>query len=412
MKKRQKLRVLLLITSYGNGGAQRVFYDHGIEFNNHYIVEEAVFDVSSASRRYDSGLYCNELKKNDFLYKLGPIGRLISRARSLRQLVATKKFDVVISHMDGANWVNALSVSNAKKIAVVHGSIGGDGALNWYSRIFRKLIAFQFLYPMLDSVVGVSSAIERELREIGLDNCTTIQNWFEVERINQLSQADVSSEISEIFSKRIVLISSGRLASQKRHVDLLKIMHGLKKTRSDVSLFLLGDGPLKLSLLNSCDELDLSYWDIDASDGYPETLKDVYFLGYQTNPFALVAKATLFLFPSAWEGFPLAMCEAMICGAPVLASDCPTGPREIMLEDFKGHESDIALPKVTENGILLPVITTSRELQSWISAIELALHDEELRSNLRISGMRRMMTFDKVNMRKSWLELIKNVCEQ
>jgi len=55
------------------------------------------------------------------------------------------------------------------------------------------------------------------------------------------------------------------------------------------------------------------------------------------KPYQYIALSTLLLVPSAWDGFPLALCEAMICSVPVLSAECPTGPREILADGQFGH---------------------------------------------------------------------------
>jgi glycosyltransferase involved in cell wall biosynthesis len=59
---------------------------------------------------------------------------------------------------------------------------------------------------------------------------------------------------------------------------------------------------------------------------------DVAFLGHTDNPFAWMSKATMLVLSSAWEGLPGVLIEALACGCPVVSTDCPSGPREI-LED-------------------------------------------------------------------------------
>jgi glycosyltransferase involved in cell wall biosynthesis len=79
---------------------------------------------------------------------------------------------------------------------------------------------------------------------------------------------------------------------------------------------ILGEGAERDALARAGNELGLGY-DIDMP-------------GFVANPFALMARAGAFVLPSRWEGFPNALVEAMACGAPVVASDCPSGPQEIL----------------------------------------------------------------------------------
>jgi glycosyltransferase involved in cell wall biosynthesis len=56
----------------------------------------------------------------------------------------------------------------------------------------------------------------------------------------------------------------------------------------------------------------------------------VTFTGFVANPLAYVRQCNLFCLPSLYEGMPVALLEAMACGVPVVATDCPSGPREVL----------------------------------------------------------------------------------
>jgi len=84
-----------------------------------------------------------------------------------------------------------------------------------------------------------------------------------------------------------------------------------------------GDGPLKASLQNLCESLDIS--------------NRVDFLGVVEDVNDLYRRASLFVFPSLLEGFPNALAEAMACGLPVVSFDCDAGPSDLIEDGINGY---------------------------------------------------------------------------
>ena len=170
-------------------------------------------------------------------------------------------------------------------------------------------------------------------------------------------------------------------------------------------MILVGDGELRKVLINQSNTLGLktfSMWDEQPlSDQF-----DVYFLGAQLNPFSYVARSSLFVLPSAWEGFPLALCEAMACNVPVIASDCPTGPREIL---------DVRQGNFKSNyGVLLPIPSEieDQNFYSWADAILLLLSDRTIRDDLARRAKVRVADFSIEKMENSWLKVINSVFDE
>ena len=123
-----------------------------------------------------------------------------------------------------------------------------------------------------------------------------------------------------------MLVTSGRLALQKNHAALIALFARLLERRR-ARLVLIGDGELRQPLIDQARSLGLR-----VAEG-PDGDADVYFLGFQDNPFRLQRHADLFVLPSGWEGFPMVLGEAMACGLPIVSADCPTGPREFLAPD-------------------------------------------------------------------------------
>jgi len=112
-----------------------------------------------------------------------------------------------------------------------------------------------------------------------------------------------------------IVLAVGRLHRQKGFDTLIRAFE-IARAELDCRLVILGEGGERQTLERRAEQSGLAY-DIDLP-------------GFCENPFALMAQAGAFVLSSRWEGFPNALIEAMACGAPVIATDCPSGPREIM----------------------------------------------------------------------------------
>jgi len=116
-----------------------------------------------------------------------------------------------------------------------------------------------------------------------------------------------------------VLLSVARFTPKKDHTTLLKAFAELRAERP-VRLVLLGqDGPTREQVETTIAELGLG--------------EDVEIVGYDPNPFKYMARARLLVLSSLSEGNPNVLWEAMACGCPVVSTDCPSGPRELLGDD-------------------------------------------------------------------------------
>ncbi len=403
----KRLRLLLLITNLGHGGAERVFHDHALALSVVHEVEEAVFDAQQGERVYSTTLPLHSLRSSTWLTKIGPLGRLLSRAVTLRRLVAERGFDVVVSHMDGANWVNVLSFSAAKKVLVVHGTVLRDDNVSFVRQWFRRYLGFPLLYNCAQSTVAVSQGIARELSlTCGVRDVCAIPNFFELSTIKKNADQKLHEDHRSIFDHPAVLITSGRLVEQKKQKYLLDLVAALHERGVKARLVILGDGVLRNALVAR--SLDLGLRTVQAFAGGDVSARygDVYFLGYVSNPYQYLARSTLFLFPSGWEGFPLALCEAMICGVPVLSADCPTGPREILAPGTIRDTYDLRHAELAQNGVLLPLVETKRDLDVWVDTVEWLLADEGKREHLKRSAAQAVKALDRDKVVGEWLRLL------
>ncbi|KVN04921.1 glycosyltransferase [Burkholderia stagnalis] len=160
------------------------------------------------------------------------------------------------------------------------------------------------------------------------------------------------------------VVSVARLdEGQKDHRTLLRAYAQWRARRPDAAdLVLLGDGPDRAALEQLADQLRIR----DA----------VHFVGYCANPFPYVRVAEALVLSSRYEGFGMVLGEAMALGTPVLAADCPTGPRD-MLDGGRA-------------GMLVPV----GDVDAMSAALERLVTDGAVRAALAPNAAARIATFD------------------
>jgi glycosyltransferase involved in cell wall biosynthesis len=112
-----------------------------------------------------------------------------------------------------------------------------------------------------------------------------------------------------------VILAVGRLTVQKDFPTLIRAFAQVRRAHV-ARLVILGDGEERAAIEALTQELGVA--------------RDVSLPGFARNPYAYMARAGLFVLSSRWEGLPGVLIEALYCGVPVISTDCPSGPREIL----------------------------------------------------------------------------------
>ena len=407
-------KILLLIPNLGLGGAQRVFHDHSVELAKHYAITEAVFNLEGGYL-YPSGNPVVSLDVSGGGGALAKLQNFSRRISGLRQLRERLRPAVVISHLEGADYVNLLSGGPGKTILCVHGSKLHDanirGAMGW----LRKKVLIPMLYNRADRIVTVSRDIIPELIDgfgVKPSKLLTINNFFEVAQIEAKSHEPLSAAEIAVYAAAPVLVTSGRLTLQKNQAPLLNSFAALLQ-RQPAKLVFVGDGELRELLTDRARELGLRVYAAWEGIGQLTPDYDVYFLGLQQNPFKYLRPATAFVFPSSWEGFPMALGEAMICGLPVLSTDCPTGPREMLAPDTATPVTALRHAERGAYGMLLPMLTQPDTLAAdqavWTDAIAALLSDTAEQKQLGQLAHQRMQDFTRERIFGQWVKLVEEV---
>jgi len=189
-------------------------------------------------------------------------------------------------------------------------------------------------YPLASRVVAVSNQAAQDLRTVaGLrQEVQVIHNGIDIEEI-RLPAGEASPHAWFENSQLRVVLGIGRLAPQKNFGMLLRAFAALPPANH--RLIVLGEGPELRALEVLAEELGIS--------------ERVNFPGFVKNPFAYLARSNVFVLSSKWEGFANVVLEALACGAPIVATDCPGGPADILANTGFGELVPVDdVPAMTE----------------------------------------------------------------
>lgn len=306
-------RLTLVISSMNAGGAQRVMAllaNHWAEQG--WSLTLLTFDDGSQPPFFQLHSSIDHRTLNLYA-ESGDWRRRISnnfrRLFYLRRAIVESRPQAVVSFIDRTN-ILVICATLLLRVPVIVSEHTAVGFIN-IGRIWEGLR--HFAYPRSAAVVVLTERSRQILPAGWRRNVTVIPNPIVL---------PPGSGVAPRSGGGKLCVAMGSLCREKGFDLLLQAFAEVAKTHPEWHLCILGEGPLRLELEQ-----------LSCRLGIGDRVK---LAGLVSSPGDYLQGADLFVLSSRLEGFPLALCEAMACGLPVIATDCATGPREIIRPELDG----------------------------------------------------------------------------
>ena len=369
-------KIIFLINSLSTGGAEKILSILADEFIKKKYEVEIIFleknEFYNLDKKIKKTYLSNFNGSENSIKKLLYIPILAWR---LKKYIKQNNISLIQSHIFRANYVNILAkLFGSRHIVqvVTAGRISRYKELGFNGKINLWLI--KHLYSKADIIISKAKGMQDDMNKLFYfqNRQIVINNPYDITKIIALSGEDVTDFTFDINKK--YLISVGRLIPLKRNHELI---HSLQYLDASIEAIFLGDGSEKENLLDLAKKLNVK--------------NRVHFLGQVQNPYKYLARSDIFVSCSESEGFPNVLVEAMICGVPVVSSDCVSGPREILTPD-----------KDNEYGLLFCV----GDSQKMIEHIKFLFNNNYERSKYIENAKKRAKDFSLENIIKEYKKVL------
>lgn len=325
---RERPKVAFLLPHLGGGGVERVFANYAgalaarghstdLVILNH---EQRATEAPEGVRVVDLGL--KHVTDATFGLALPALVRYLREERPTALCVGITTLNLT------ALVARRLSGVDTAVLVSEHVPPSVNAGTHPLKRLLPPLM--RWWYPKADSVFAVSEHLADDVAAVARlqrERVATIYNPVVGPKL--LTEAAAKPDHPFFGGAEQVLVAVGRLHPQKDFVSLIRAFHQLQR-ELPVKLIILGEGELRSELETEVRERGLT-----GSVSMP---------GHVKAPGSYLANADLFVLSSRYEGFPTVLIEALACGCPVVSTDCPTGPHEILEGGLYGRLVPVADP--------------------------------------------------------------------
>ncbi|WP_331775630.1 glycosyltransferase [Sulfurospirillum sp. 1612] len=307
-------KVAIIIDSLAGGGAEKVM----LEIASGFLSQNAKVNFYIRKNHIEHlipdnlNLFCLEDIKTQQKMRRKDYALLLKKV-----LIKDGPFDLILSNLESTDkMVRLLKFPNT--YFVIHNTISqklkkrySNASLIHKIKYLREILKFKRLYHH-QNLITVSHGVQKDLLttlHIKPKFITTIYNPFDINGI-----IEKASEFNPLVPKEPYIVHIGRFLIEHKRQDLL--LEAYQHANIKEKLVIIGKGQDKSKILNIIQKLHLE--------------NKVIMLDFQKNPYPFIKNAEAFVLSSDYEGLPTVLIEALILQTPIVSTDCPSGPREIL----------------------------------------------------------------------------------
>lgn len=360
---------MVVLASLDLGGVQRLVVDLLTHWDRRRVQPQLVL-----SKR--AGRLVGAVPADCRVHDLDRRGRFDFPALVVRlaRIIRSERPDVVFALQFHANLMAlaARTIAGARVPVIISEHVAVESYRRgpaWVRALMRAS------YPRSDRAIAVSSGVGDELtREwrVAVERVAVIHNAVDLQEVRASAVEPLEARFEAAES---VITSVGRFTAQKGYAFLLRAFADVRR-RLPARLVLVGDGEERARLERLARELGIA--------------PHVTWVGPDTNPYRWIARSSVFVLSSLYEGFGIALVEALALGVATIATDCPHGPAEIL----RGGRDGLLVPPGDERALA--------------DALMRLLTDDALRVRLARAGLRRAEDFSASNIAASYEALFES----
>ena len=364
-------KLAIFVYSLGGGGAEKAALELVAGLQNHFDIKLVLFsDV--VKYELPSGLTYTVLDQFDFYDN--PIKKLLKLpilAYKYALFCKENHIDISLSLLARPNIISSLSKFFANPARIVlseHSTLSHYYGGGFVQNVLKSII--RHLYPRADKIIAVSDGVRGDLiANFGVDmsRAQILYNPIDIDAITTKSLEPIGLEL-----QGFTFVTCGRLIESKNTELLIRAFARLGEPNTN--LVILGEGECRGELESLAGSLGVA--------------SRVYFVGFTQNPYAYLAKSSCFVFGSRLEALPTVLIEALVCGLPVISTDCPSGPDEILCGEDVEFANGI---KKAKYGLLVEL---DNEV-AFCGAMSMLYEDEVLRHRYADMSITRAHDFEK-----------------